>query len=68
MYIINDEGLRLMSLYKNKTVAEAIGVHVSTISYIKRHQKPCNKQTAYGITKFINKDGEIDMYFSRKED
>lgn len=66
MYKINEKGLKLLELYKNKTIAETIGVHVTTIGNIKRHNKTCNKQTAYGLTKFLNSSAEIEEYFYKE--
>lgn len=67
MYEINESGLEKLNNFINKKIAEQIGVHVNTISSIKRFKKPCNKQTAYCITKFINNEAEIEDYFTRKE-
>lgn len=66
MYVINDEGLRLLNLFKNKAIAETIGVAQITIGYIKNKRKPCNRQTAYCISKFIDKDSDVEDYFEKK--
>ena len=67
MYEINDEGLRKLNTFINKKIAAEIGVHVGTISLIKRKRKLCNKQTAYCLTKFFDSNAEIADYFTRKE-
>ena len=67
MYEINDEGLKKLELFVNKKIASAIGVHVNTISEIKKNRKLCNKQTAYCLTKFFDSNAEISDYFVRRE-
>lgn len=67
MYEINDDGLSKLLLYKTKSVAEIIGVHVDTIRAIKRSKKLCSKQTAYCLSKFLDNNAEIEDYFIRKE-
>lgn len=65
MYVMNTEGLKLLELFKSKAVAETIGVNVITISNIKKHSKACNKQTAYCLTKFLDRNAEIDKFFNK---
>lgn len=65
MYILNDEGLKQLSLYISKKVAETVGIHPKTVSELKKNRKPVNKQTAYCLTKFFDSNAEIEHFFIR---
>lgn len=67
MYLMNDVGTNAFKLYKQKAVAEEIGITKETLNKIIRQKGYCSKLTAYCITKFLNPDDEIEKYFVRKE-
>ena len=65
MYYLNNEALKLLSRYRQKTVAEVIGISVLKLRQMTRDKEPCMKQTAYAITKFLDSDKEIKDFFIR---
>ena len=67
MYWMNDNGSNAFKIYKQKAVAEEIGLTKETLNTIIRQKKYCSKLTAYCITKFLNPEAEIEKYFIRKE-
>jgi len=51
---------------KNKgEAARRIGINISTLSRILHKKQKCSKMTAYCITKYINKNAEMNTYFKR---
>lgn len=67
MYILNDKAKDLLSYYKIKLVAQAIGINATTLSDMIKKDRSCIKLTAYCLTKFLNPEAEIQDYFTRKE-
>lgn len=65
MYILNDKAKFLLEQYKLKVVAERVGMNYRNLSSMIKHNKPCIKITAYAITKFLDKDLEINDLFER---
>lgn len=50
-------------MYNKTQAAKVIGLHVDTLRRIVAGSQDCTKLVAYAITKFLNKNGEINEYF-----
>ena len=64
-----------MWTFKNKEVAQnynktkmagVIGLNADTLRRVINGKQDCSKLVAYCITKFLNKDAEIEEYFVKK--
>ena len=67
MYYLNDDAKELLTKYKQKSVAESIGINVLKLRKMTRDNEPCKKLTAYAMTKFLNSEKEINDFFIRKD-
>ena len=64
MYILKND----LDLKINQTIAsKIIGITQPTLSNILNRKVSCRKVVAYCITKYINKNAEIEEYFERVE-
>ena len=50
------------------TTSKIIGLTQPTLSNILNRKVACRKVVAYAITKYLNKDAEINDYFNRVEE
>ena len=48
-----------------KGIAEKLGVTYGYVNAVVKNRANCSKLVAYGITKIINKNAEINDYFER---
>lgn len=67
MYIIKDNAIDELKIYKQKEVAYITGLHPVTLSRIVGKQPILEKKVAYCLTKFLNSEKEIKDYFEIKE-
>lgn len=59
--------LKLLDFKINKTkVSEEIGISRPYLTDILNGKKSCTKVVAFCITKYLNKDAEINEYFYKK--
>lgn len=69
MYIFKEiENLNQMFKNSNTTQKESsqeIGIAEETFSRILNRKRKCSKVTAYAITKFFDKEAEIEDYFDK---
>ena len=57
-------------IFKNKNLtqkesSEEIGISEETFSRILNRKRKCSKVTAYAITKFFDKEADIEDYFEK---
>ena len=70
MYYLK-EILNLNVIFKNKNLtqkesSEEIGISEETFSRILNRKRKCSKVTAYAITKFFDKEADIEDYFEKE--
>lgn len=58
-------------IFKNKNLtqkesSEEIGISEETFSRILNRKRKCSKVTAYAITKFFDKESDIEDYFEKE--
>lgn len=63
MYHFKDR--QLFSIYQITNSAKVIGISRQYLNDIVNGRSDCSKKVAYCITKFINKDKEIEDFFER---
>ena len=64
MYILKEEvAEEIRRKYKNKYLAETIGISLPYVSYVLHRTKRVSKRLAYFFTKTIDKDKEIEDLF-----
>lgn len=66
MYIFKKQFKYLFKLRQCKA-AKQIGLENATMSNILNQKVACRKVVAYCITKYLDKDAEIEDYFERVE-
>ena len=64
MYRFKKESLGNLKIDKTN-LSESIGISRQSASNIINNRTNCRKNTAYCITKYINKNAEINDYFER---
>ena len=52
--------------YNKTKMAEIVGLNADTLRRIINGKQECSKLVAYCITKFLNKEAEIENYFYKK--
>ena len=52
--------------YNKVQMAKVIGLNADTLRRVINGKQECSKLVAYSITKFLNKDAEIEKYFELK--
>lgn len=57
------KGKDLAKNYNKTQVAKIIGLNADTLRRVINGKQVCSKLVAYCITKFLNKDAEIEDYF-----
>lgn len=66
MYILNEIAKEKLVNYKQKSVAEKVGINPRTLSEMIKKDRTCPKITAYCLTKFLDSEAEIENYFIKK--
>lgn len=55
----------IINKYKISYIAKIVGISRVYLSYILHNKKNCRKNVAYFITKTLDKNKEIEYYFTR---
>ena len=58
-----DTSKEIVEKYKNKYIAEKVGISVPYVSLILHRHRPIPKRVAYAFTKAINSEYEIEDLF-----
>lgn len=61
MYRFKDR--EAFKMYNKVQAAKVIGLHVDTLRRVVAGSQDCTKLVAYAITKFLDKNAEINIYF-----